>query len=145
MKKLIFNLVFPLTFFSYIIFEKWWYVYIYDGPDKTLFGFPLINCCPSLATSMEWDYYIFETIINVATFSIFWFSVVFVINKYVKPIRVSNLFGKISFVLLILYAVGFTYISIEFNTKFFLKRDFKVKVVDKGYHFIWNLNLTIIK
>jgi hypothetical protein len=137
MKKLVFRLVFPLTFISYMIFEKWWYVIIIDGPDKTVYGFPLINCSQSFASSMELYYYVLETVINIAAFTIFWVIVVFLINKYIFSITISKLLAKISLLLLCLYLIAFIYISIEFNTMFSFKRDFDVKVIEKGYHFIW--------
>jgi hypothetical protein len=137
MKKLALRLVFPLTFISYMIFEKWWYVLVYDGPDKTVYGFPLINCSQSFASSLDLYYYVLETAINIAAFTIFWFIVVFLINKYIVLITISKLLSKISFVLLCLYVLTFTYFSMEFNTRFFFKRDFDVKIIDKGYHFIW--------
>jgi hypothetical protein len=137
MKKLIFRLVFPLTFISYMIFEKWWYVLVFDGPDKTVYGFPLINCSQSFATSLQFYYYVFETVVNITVFSLFWFAIIFIFDKYIKPITISKLFAKISIVLLCFYLIGFTYFSIELDNQFFIKRDFEVKVIDKGYHFIW--------
>ena len=138
MKKLIFRIVFPLTFFSYMLIEKWWYVYIIEGPDKTVYGFPLINCSQSLASSMELYYYVLETIFNVFAFALFWFVVIFIIQKYIFRISVSNVLAKISTGLLVLYLLAFAWFSSEFNSRFFLKRDFDIKAIDKGYNFIWS-------
>lgn len=137
MKKLIFSVVFPLTFISYFLFDKWWYVLIIDAVDVNMHGFPLINCSPTLTTSMEFEYYVFETIINVSSFFTFWLLIVFSINRFIKPIFISNLIGKICSVLLGLYLIGFTYFSIEFNTRFYFKRDWDIEIMDSGFEWIW--------
>ncbi len=138
MKKLAFRLVFPLTFISYVLFEKWWYIIIVDGPDKTAYGFPLINCSDSLASSLEYYYFILETVFNISVFTLFWAVIVYVIDRFTFKISISGILAKISLMLLSIYLIAFTYISINFNTRFFLKRDFGVQtVIETGYHFIW--------
>lgn len=138
MKKLVFRLVFPLTFISYMIFEKWWFVIIVDGPDKKAYGFPLINCFDSLASSLEHYYFIFETVVNISVFTLFWFVIVYAIDRYIFKILISNILAKISLGLLTIYLFAFTLISINFNTRFFLKCDFDVEaVIETGYHFTW--------
>lgn len=137
MKKLIFNLIFPLSFISYFLFDKWWYVVIVDYIDVNMYGFPLINCSPSTGASMEYVYYVSETMINVVCFFTFWLAIVLIINRFIKPIFISNLIGKTCSVLLGLYVIGFTYFSIEFNTRFYFKRDWQIEIMDTGFEWIW--------
>ena len=137
MKKLIFSLVFPLTFISYFLFDKWWYVLIIDAFDVNMFGFPLINSSPAMGASMEFEYYVLETIINISCFFIFWLAVVSIINRFIKPIFISNLIGKTCLILLGLYLIAFTYYSIEFNARFAFKRDCQIEIMDTGFEWFW--------
>jgi hypothetical protein len=138
MKKLIFRLVLPLTFVSYFIFDKWWYVEIIDGgPDELVYGFPLISCSPSLATSLEWNYYVLETTTNIVVYFLFWFAIVFLINRFIKPVSISNLLERIFYVLLSLCSLAFIYFSIELNSTFYFRRNIDITIMDKGYKWIW--------
>jgi hypothetical protein len=139
MNKLIFRLVFPLTFFSYILFDKWWYVYITDGTDVYMSGFPLINCSPSITASMEWIYFITETIINMFSFFIFWYLIIYLIHRFIKPILITNLIGKISLIVFGVYLMGFIYSSFVFNTSFKISRDWEIKILNSGFIFSWQM------
>lgn len=137
MNKLIFRLVFPLTFISYIMFYKWWYVQIEDWVDVKMYGFPLINCSPTTVSSMQFQYYVLETIINILSFFTFWLALVFIVNRFIKPILISTIFGKTSLVICSLYVITHTYFDFAMNTKYLIKRDWNIEVIDKGFLWFW--------
>jgi hypothetical protein len=118
MRKLISRLVFPLTFLSYVLFDKWWYVDVADGPDIVVHGFPIISNAPSLASSMEKIYFVPETLINITAYFAFWLLIVFILKLWIGHIKIPSVVTKISSGIILLSIVIFIYFSLTFNSVF---------------------------
>ena len=60
----ILTLVLPLTIILFGTITKWRYVYVEDGPDDFLYGFPLAFICTGWHTSMSLQIFISEIIFD---------------------------------------------------------------------------------
>jgi hypothetical protein len=140
MKKLIWSLVCPLTFVSYCIFDKWWFARVIDGPTEFLYGFPLINRSPSLASSMEMNYYVFETIFNITSYFAFWLLLTFLINSFIVKLKIPEIVAKLFFVLVSVYVGLFIYYLVSIHTTFYFKRDIGIKQIEQGFKWVWQAN-----
>ncbi|WP_222931286.1 hypothetical protein, partial [Xanthovirga aplysinae] len=83
MKKLIWELVLSLTVISFSIFTKWWYVLPTDALDTVMSGFPLIWISEGWHTSMSLQIFVKELIINLLIYFVFWFTIVYTINRLI--------------------------------------------------------------
>jgi len=136
-RKLIFTLVLPLTIILFGTITKWRYVYVEDGPDDFLYGFPLTFICKGWHTSMSLQIFVSELLFDFFVYFIFTLTIVAIIEKFIKPIAVGKyfkfgLYGIATFILL-LYGLVFS----NPDNIFEIKKDFKYKEVRNGYKFIW--------
>lgn len=137
MRKLVNRLVLPLTILSYLLFDKWWYVNVTDGPDMVAHGFPLISNAPSMASSMEMVYFVPETVINMACYFIFWLVIVFIVTRWIVAIRLPSLVAKICNAGLLLWLLVFAWISIIEHTDFSWDHENEMTVIDSGLKWSW--------
>lgn len=111
---------------------------MFDGPDVVAYGFPLINCAPSLASSMEENYFALETLFNMLCHITFWLLIGFGIDRKITRITISN--HVISFFggMFLFYMACFIYFFIEFNHSIKPMRNFKTtEVMDTGFKWMW--------
>jgi hypothetical protein len=133
MKKIIWQLVLPLTVISFEIFTKWWFVLVEDGPSEILTGFPLPYFCSGWHTSLSLQIFVTELVIDVFTYFIFWFLIVFIINKYVykfKPHKIRTRILLISSGLILALNI---LIASNPDNIFTIKRDFNIQILDEGF------------
>lgn len=102
MKKLIWKIVLPLTLILISTITMWRYVLIVDGVDEILTGFPLPYLCPSWHTSLSYQIFISEFIIDFFIYFAFSFLIVFLVNRFIWRIRTSK---KIVFALYIISGI----------------------------------------
>ena len=137
MRRLIFRLVLPLTIISFLIFTKWWYAVVVDGTDEILYGFPLVYTCRGFHTSLSMQFFLLELCIDVLTYFLICFLLVFLINRYVKKIYISKI---LSVVLLVISGLMLSFsifiMSLPENI-FHTKRPFEIETMTTGYKFIW--------
>lgn len=128
MKKLIWQLVLPLTILSFLFVTKSWYVYVVDGPDKYMRGFPLICESQGFHTSMSTILFVKEFFFNLLSYFLFWFVIVFLFNRFLLKIKIPKVVYRLmiflSILALALYASILTLGDVEFK----LSRDFDVEV-----------------
>ena len=132
MKKLTWQLVIPMTIISFAGITKWWYVLVVDGWDIMMTGFPLPYSCPGFHTSLSLQIFVFELIVDLLFYFIFWFLVIFLFNKYIKQINIRK---RIVIVLLSisgLLALGMILIASLPDNIFKIKKDFEYEVIDSG-------------
>jgi hypothetical protein len=137
MKKLVLNLVVPLSVISFTIFTKWWYALPVDAPDSMLAGFPLPFVCDGWHTSMSFQIFVAELVLDFLVYFLFWFLVIFCVNKFLGTIRVPKILTVLllgSTTLILGIATLIAHIS---DSQFSVKRDFEMEVLDTGYKFIW--------
>src|ERR1044071_5539679 len=99
MKSLTLKLILPLTLISFASFTKWWYVLVVDGPDEVLTGFPLPYVCAGWHTSASLQIFLLEFFIHLLCYFIFWFVLVFIFHRFIKPISINTIFTSLSFTL----------------------------------------------
>ena len=134
MKQLTWKLVLPLTIISLFTFTKWWYVDMANG-TKILSGFPLPCMCPGGHSSLSLQIFISEFIVNILTYFAFWFSLIFMINRFLTEIRPYK-----AITVILLSVSGFMllpFILFSSNNIYTLKRNFDIEIMETGYKFIW--------
>ena len=137
-RKLIINLIFPLTIIIFILFTKWWIVDVVDGTDGIMYGFPFIYKAPAFYTSMAEEYFILELIADLIIYFGVIFGIVYLINKFLFAITIRKL------VTVSLFTVASLLISLELlfafmpENKFSLKRDDDIEIKQTGFEFPFN-------
>jgi hypothetical protein len=136
-RKLISTLILPLTIILFGTITKWRYVYVEDGPDDFLYGFPLTFICSGWHTSLSLQVFVLELLFDFFVYFIFCLTIVTLTDKFIKQIQVTKylkfgLYGLATLTLL-LYGVVFS----NPDNLFKMKREFKYKEIRSGYKFIW--------
>ena len=136
-RKLILTLILPLTIILFGTITKWRYVYVEDGPDDFLYGFPLTFICSGWHTSLSLQVFVLELLFDFFVYFIFCLTIVTLTDKFIKRIQVTKylkfgLYGLATLTLL-LYGVVFS----NPDNLFKMKREFKYKEIRNGYKFIW--------
>ena len=136
-RKLISTLILPLTIILFGTITKWRYVYVEDGPDDFLYGFPLTFICSGWHTSLSLQVFVLELLFDFFVYFIFCLTIVTLTDKFIKRIQVTKylkfgLYGLATLTLL-LYGVVFS----NPDNLFKMKREFKYKEIRNGYKFIW--------
>ena len=137
MKQSILKLAIPLTIISFLIISKWWYVIVVDGPNEILTGFPLPFVCNGWHTSMSLQIFISELIIDLMSYFIFWTSILFCFNRFVKKIIANKIITIGLYGLAGLITFGALAIAANPDNVFSLKRTFGMDVMETGCKFIW--------
>src|SRR5689334_21419761 len=104
MKQLTWKLVMPLTVMSFAVFTEWWYVLIVDAPDTMMIGFPFPYACDAWYTSLALQIFVSELLIDLLVYFLFWFVIVFCIDRFLIKIKVP----RIALILLFSFAGLFT-------------------------------------
>ncbi len=137
MKQLTWKLVLPITIITFSIFTKWWYVLPVDAGDTIMHGFPLIWVCEGWHTSMSLQIFVTELIIDFFVYFLFWFSIVFVIKRFVINMKIPKIITIIFFVITGLICLGGLLIGSMSEHIYKTNRDFDIKILTTGYTFIW--------
>lgn len=127
-----------LTIISFTIFTKWWYVLPLDGTDQIMNGFPLAYIYPC-CNSLEFMVILSHLIIDVLVYFAFWFTIVFVVNKYLFEIKLSKFITIPLWIISILHLLFMSWIYYEIGHFQWVEDDFlkKKKIMETGYRFIW--------
>lgn len=137
MKKLIWSLILPMTVISLMVFTKWWYVLVIDGPDEILTGFPFPFVCNGWHTSLSLQIFIFEFLISFLTYFLISFLIVYLIHRFIHKITLPRL---VSIPLLIISSLLILWNAVlvsKPNNIFHLKRGFGMEIMETGFKFIW--------
>jgi hypothetical protein len=137
MKQLTFKLILPLTVISLAIFTKWWYVLPVDAPDTMLSGFPFPFVGAGWHTSMSLQIFVTEFIADLLTYFLFWFIVVFSVNRFWKKIYMNKVVTIVLWVSAGIVISGASFIASNPDNLFYVKRPFDVEVMESGYKFMW--------
>lgn len=136
-RKLILTIILPLTIILFGTITKWRYVYVEDGPDDFLYGFPLTSICSGWHTSMSLQLFVSELIFDFIIYFLLCSTIIFMIDRFIKPIIIHKflkfgLYG-LATITILLYGIVFA----NPDNIFKLKRDFKYQEIRNGYKFIW--------
>ena len=137
LKQLTWRLIFPLTIILFGSITKWWYVLPVDAPDTMMAGFPLAFISDGWHTSMSFQIFIAELLIDFIVYFSLCFLFTFLVHRYMKkikiPILVTILLWTFSTIILgiAIWIASFTEQVIE------TRRDWDMKVMTTGYKFTW--------
>ena len=137
-RKLIINLVLPLTIIIFILFSKWWIVDVVDGTDGIMYGFPFIYKAPAFYTSMAEEYFILELIADLIIYFGVVFGIVYLINEFLFAITIRKLISVSLFIvssLLISFELLFAFMP---ENKFSSIRDYEIEIKKTGFEFPFN-------
>ncbi|MDN5201008.1 hypothetical protein QQ008_06540 [Fulvivirgaceae bacterium BMA10] len=137
MKQLTWKLVLPLTVISFATFTKWWYVLPVDAPDTMMAGFPMAYLSEGWHTSMSLQIFVVEFLIDLLTYFMFWFLLVFCINRLLIKIRIHKILTILLLTLTGLIMIGTTIIFSMPEHVYKSTRDFEITVLETGYKFFW--------
>ncbi len=137
MKKLILQLIIPLTLLSFAFITKWWYADIVDGSDEILIGFPLPYTCPCWHTSLCSQFFVMEFFVDLFCYFLLWFIIVFLVNNYLIKLKLNKALTITLYCLTILLSLGNTILA--FNTEYVIrtKRNVEINILETGYQFMW--------
>lgn len=137
MRTLTLKLVLPLTIISFILFTRWTYAIIIDGTDEFLYGFPFIYTCRGFHTSLSIQFFIVEFFADLLCYFIFWYVLVYLVNRFLFSIKVN----KFLLIALVVSSILLSFFMIEMLTvmekNFSITRPFEIEIIDYGYKFLW--------
>lgn len=137
MKPLTYKLVLPLTLISLVTFTKWWFVRYIDGPTEVITGFPLPFVCRGWHTSLSLQIYITELVIDIFTYFSFWFLIIYLINKYIKPIKVPRFLSIALLSLSVLICIPVGFMAFNPDNLYTITREDEMEIFETGFRFIW--------
>jgi hypothetical protein len=138
MRQLTWKIVIPLTLISFVVFTKWWYVLPIDAPDTMMVGFPLPYACDGWHTSMSLQIFFSELMIDSLTYFLFWFIIIFSINRFIARIIVRKIVSIFLLSIAGLFICGLALIAFNPTNVFYLKRPFDAEMLVTGYKFVWD-------
>lgn len=137
MKLLTLKIIIPLTIILFAIVTKWWYVLVVDGPDEILTGFPLPFVCSGWHTSMSLQIFVTEFIIDLLTYFVFSFVIIFFIDRFLTKIKTYKIITIGLYTLTGLIIIAASLIASNPDNRFKLKRNFDMEVMATGHRFFW--------
>ena len=138
MKRLSWTIILPLSIISLTIFTKWWYILPVDAPDSMMYGFPIPYSCNGWHTSLSYQIFIFEFIVDLLIHLAFWFVVAFLINRLIIKIRLHKIIVIVLLSIAGLFAGGLILIASNSTNLFYFKRQFDIEILETGYRFMWD-------
>lgn len=135
MKRLLFDIIFPLTLILFGTVTKWWRVALVDAPDDILIGFPLPYVCSGWHTSLSLQIFILELCIDLATYVASTATIVFIIHRFVTAINVPKPFVIVLYATATLFLFFFAVIGANPDNIFYWRNPFDFKVLETGIRF----------
>ncbi|HKC69494.1 MAG TPA: hypothetical protein VKG26_14760 [Bacteroidia bacterium] len=135
MKQLLIKLIIPLTILSFTLFTKWWYALPVDAPDTMFIGFPLPFVCEGWHTSLSLQIFVTEFVIDFCVYFLFWFIVIFCINRFFKKIKLPKAITWLLWIPTVLILIWKTFWAANPDNIITIKRPFKIDVMETGYTF----------
>ena len=137
MAKLAYKLVFPLALISFVLITKWWFAVPVDAPGTYFIGFPFPYACDGWHTSLSIQFFLMELVVDFLVYYFAWFIFVFLINKFIKPIKINKAVFLTLLSLNILILTPTIYFFTNSNNIIYLRRPFEIAIFETGFKFIW--------
>ena len=137
MKQRTIKLAAALSLISMFMVTKWWFALPVDGPDKLYWGFPFAFMGEGFHTSMSYQFFIIEFIVNFVVYFSFWVILNLSVNKWLPNFKLPSLVFKIIWSLALLLCIGFGSLLSISNPVFHIKRPYDWKILQTGSVFIW--------
>lgn len=119
------------------LITKWWFALPVDGPDKLYWGFPFPFMGEGFHTSMSYQFFVIEFIVDFAIYVLVWTLLLFILSKSLENMYMHKVLSKIIWSLAIVLIVGFSFYMRISNPMFHIKRSYDWNVLQTGYIFIW--------
>jgi hypothetical protein len=127
----------PLTIISFGTLTKWWYALPVDAPDTMFTGFPFPFVCDGWHTSLSLQIFVTEFFADLLTYFLFWFIVIFSINRFAVMFKIHKTIGIVLWILSGLVIAFATFLASNNDNLFYIKRPFKMDVMETGFQFGW--------
>lgn len=137
MKRLLWKLILPLTVISMMMFTKWWYALVVDGPDEIFTGFPFAFVCSGWHTSLSLQIFVLEFTANLLTYFLIIFLLVYTIDRLIIKINVPRIVSIPLIVLSSLIVILSGLVALNPNNIYYVKRDFDIEIMETGFKFVW--------
>jgi len=137
MKTLTWQLIIPLTIISFVFVTKWWYALPADAPDTMYTGFPLIYSGAAWHTSMAYQIFVAEFLIDILTYFLTWFIVIYCINRFWFTIKLPRLVTTIVWSFSVLIMGLYTLTASFSDNVYYFKKSYPMIIKETGYHFFW--------
>ena len=135
MKKVTLKLVLPLTIILFFCVTKWWCVAV-DAPNTPLSGFPFPYTGKAWGSSMSFQYFLFEFLVDLAVYFAIVFAVTYLVYSYIIPQQPHRvIFFSLYIVATLFVTMGILTISAT-DSFFYLYREFEIKTINTEYLFI---------
>jgi hypothetical protein len=121
-----------------VIFTKWWFVLVIDGPDEILTGFPFPYVCRGWHTFLSRQFFLTELILDLLIYFFFWFLIIFSLRSTLTKIILPKLLYIVLHTLAGLALLGAAAsMVIGPGDIYYFKRPFDIEIMEIGYKFIW--------
>jgi hypothetical protein len=138
MKRLSWTLILPLSIISLTVFTKWWYVLPVDAPDSMMYGFPIPYSCNGWHTSMSYQIFVSEFLVDLLIHYTFWFVVVLLIKRFIIKISLHKIIPIFLLSIAGLLTAGLILIASNSDNVYKIKRQFDIEILKTGYRFVWD-------
>lgn len=109
----------------------------FDAPDTLYSGFPFPFVGDGWHTSMSLQIFVLELFADFLIYFLFWFTVIFCVNKYLTKIRTHKIVTIGLWSISGLIILGASYIASFPEHVFHFKRPYEMEVMETGYKFFW--------
>ena len=120
-----------------MIFTKWWYALVVDGPDEIFTGFPFPFVCSGWHTSLSLQIFVLEFVANLLTYFLIIFLLVYTIDRLIIKINVPRLLSIPLIVLSSIIMILSGLLAFNPDNIYYLKRDFDMEIMETGFKFVW--------
>lgn len=138
MKTLTLRLVFPLTIISFAFVTKWWYALPEDAPETIYKGFPLVYSGAAWHTSLAYQVFVMELLIDWLTYFLCWFLLTGCIRRFWFNLNPSRLATSLLWGISILILAYYISIASLVENAYDFKRPYSMKIIATGYEFFWH-------
>lgn len=126
-----------MAMISSLLWTKYWYVNIFDGPDKWMYGFPFPARGDALHTSLAIDVYLLESLLDFMVYFLFWWGVLYAFDRWIMPIKMNKVV-QLMFVSCIALCLGFSIFAISVSEpSFYLTCPYEVEIIETKCCFLW--------
>lgn len=139
MKQLIVRLIMPVTIISFWSIGKWWYALPEDAPDTMYTGFPFIYSGPGWHTSLSYQIFVAELIIDFLTYFVFWFLVAFSITRFKREFKVAKITAIGLWATAFILPINQTFLLIVSDNLYYLKRPYPIQILETGVELGWKI------
>ena len=136
MRQLLYTLILPLTLILFGTVTKWWSVSLVDAPDDVMLGFSLPYVCSGWHTSLSLQIFILESGVDMVTYYLFTWTIIFMVNRFVTTIIVSKLTVIILYGIAAVFVFFFAVIALNPDNIFYWRNPLQFNVMETGIRFI---------